>query len=118
MGGVPSPRIACKLQAEVGTVQDPRSIVLPNGSVNKTRYCVPSAPRLFGHRLATATPDAFAMAEISRGTTRPFSVSVLLSRNLNFPPAIKDPSGLAAVQVTATVVIGIIYPIKNRPKAA
>jgi hypothetical protein len=77
---------------------------------------VPTEPSEFGQRLATATPKLLAVAVISFGTIKPFSVSAALKRNLNFPPAIKDPSGLAAVQVTATVVIGIIYPIKKPPE--
>jgi hypothetical protein len=79
---------------------------------------VPAAPNEFGQRFATTTPELLAVAKISLGTIRPFSVSALLSKNLNLPPAIKVPSGRLAWHVTDTVVIGIIYPIKNRPKAA
>jgi hypothetical protein len=54
-----------------------------------------------------ATPELLVTAVISLGTTSPFSVSAALSKNLNLPPEIKLPSGLAALQVTATVVMGI-----------
>ena len=100
--------ICQRLQGEFGTVQDPSDVIPPSGSLTRTRYVVPAAPRLFGQSSAMAVPVSSAVARISCGITTPFSVSGALSKKRITPFAITDPSGRIALQVTGTVVMIVI----------
>lgn len=72
VGGGSAVTIWCRLAALLGTlIVVSRNFLPVSGLTAVTRYSEPDTPSALGNRLSTATPDEFAVARTSSGTTKP-----------------------------------------------